>query len=202
MTTCLVIGLPNAGKTCFVINFAAYMGLSKIKLYKKKAAGYTLAKTLNVTYAQNCLVSSTENFTRELQAINIKIPAGKTEKELKIVDTCGLKRGINPQKKLRKSMAHTIREMQKHNVIIHILDLQNISLHSKNTLHPMDEMIYNFCNQDKNYALLANKIDLNNNQKKYNTLVNSLKNLNHIYPISALYREGFKDVKLFFLNLF
>lgn len=198
MTDCLIVGMPNAGKTCFVINFAAFLGAGKIKIYRKRKAGYAAAQTFSLNEARKTLISKEENTTREIQAIMIKIPAGKTNKELKMVDTCGLKNSTS-NRELRLKMAATIKELQKHELIIHITDLQKLNFGKEKFLPPVDRMIKDFSCEDKIYFLLANKIDLSGAEEKFRELV-KYTDIQYIFPVSALHQKGFDDVKNHLLN--
>lgn len=194
MTDCLVTGMTNVGKTCFVINFAEYMGLKELKLDIRQPAGFTSARSYSLVEARNQLVSTKKNFTREIQSVKMEVPVGKVYKELKIIDSCGLSEGIHPEEEIRLSMAHTIRLLRESNLIMHIIDLSNIKPEREEILLPIDKMIMDFASLEKNYVILANKIDLDfvkNNLKvlleKYST--------KKIIPISALYKQGFNEVK-------
>lgn len=196
MSDCMVIGKPNVGKTCFVLNFAEYMGLEKLKLYKKQTTGYTTIESYGIDEARKELISEKNNHTDNLQSIKINIQSGKVEKTLKIIDSCGIKNGIHPDPKIRKAMAFTIENIKKCNLILHIIDITqiNINKNKKSPLSCVDEMIFNYSRSENNYAMLLNKIDL----KKYSSNLDFIKkhyNLNYIISISALYKKGFKDVK-------
>ncbi|MFW5998355.1 MAG: GTPase [Bacillota bacterium] len=194
MEECMVIGRPNAGKTCFVLNFAEYMGLKKLKLYKKQTAGYTTIQNYGIDEARNKLISKKSNYTKNLQSIKITIPKGKVKKTLKIVDSCGIKNGIHPDPGIREAMANTIKNIKKANLILHIIDISRINPQSESILTSVDKMIYNYSRIENNYVILLNKIDL----EKYKKNIDLIKKHYHsqnIVSISALYKKGFKNVK-------
>lgn len=201
MSECLVAGMPNVGKTCFVINFAEYMGLKEIKFHIKQTAGYTSINTYSPGEARSKLISSDENTTRIVQIIKLEIPKGKTIKELQIIDSCGLSEGIHPEEEVRLAMARTLRLIRESNCILHMIDAAKINIDNKteDILLPIDRLIFNYASTEKNYAILANKIDLLENQEIINILKEELKNT-MIIPLSAIYRIGFSTVKKLVLN--
>ncbi len=199
VTDCLVVGKPNVGKTCFVINFAAYMGLKKLKFYIKQPAGFTSTKSYSINIARNKLISTEANYTRNIQAVKLTLPIGKVDKELKIVDSCGLREGIHPDAKIRMAMATTIKHLQNSKLILHIIDLTNISRNTDDILPSIDRMIVNFASIDKNYAIIVNKIDLKEYIDNLTLIKKKLTN-KVIIPISALYQKGLEEIKTFVLK--
>lgn len=199
MTECLVTGMPNVGKTCFVINFAEYMGLKELKFYIRQLAGYTSVRRYSPEDARNELISEESNFTREIQSVKLEIPSGKVFKELEIIDSCGLSEGIHPDAEIRLAMAQTIRLIRESNLILHMIDLTNISKEKEDILLPLDRMIMNYASLEKNYAILANKIDLHSAKENLKILRENFIS-KKIIPISALYWLGFQEVKRLVLN--
>jgi predicted GTPase len=201
MSDCLVTGMPNVGKTCFVINFAEYMGLKKLKFHVRQLAGYTSISSYTPDEAMDKLVSYRSNFTRDVQSINLEIPAGKTIKRLEIIDSCGLSDGIHPDEEVRQAMARTIRLIRRSNLILHMIDITNLCTQESDddVLMPIDRMILNYASQEKNYAILANKTDLLQAAENLELLKKNLTD-KLIIPISALYQKGFKEVKKLVLS--
>ncbi len=195
MTDCLVTGMTNAGKTCFVINFAEYMGLKELKLDVRQPAGYTAMRSYSLGEARSQLISAKENFTRDVQAVKLEVPSGKVFKELKIIDSCGLSDGIHPDEEVRLSMAYTLRMLRESKLILHIIDLTNINPGSDDILLPIDRMIMDYASLEKDYVILANKIDLNHVRKNLEIFMGRFGSSKKVIPISALYKEGFKEVK-------
>lgn len=199
MSDCLIIGRPNVGKTCFVINFAAYMGLKRLKLCIKQSAGFTSIKNYSLCGAREELISTKANYTQNIQAVKVTIPAGKINKELKILDSCGLRNGIHPDTKIRMAMATTIKHLQKSSLILHIIDIKNISQNVEELLPSIDRLILNYASFDKDYAILVNKIDLKEYIDNLAVLKDKLKD-QVIIPISALRQEGLSKVKAFVMK--
>lgn len=194
MTDCLVTGMPNVGKTCFVINFAEYMGLKKIKFHVKRQPGYTSINSYSPGEAKEKLISANSNNTRNVQKVKIEIAKGKTTKKLEIIDSCGLSEGIHPDEKIREAMAETIKLIRKNNFILHIIDITNIHPDNDDILNPVDRMIMEYACLKKNYSILANKIDLAYARNNIKIIKEKFSNI-IIIPISSLYQRGFKEVK-------
>lgn len=201
MNNCLVTGMSNVGKTCFVINFAEYMGIKELKFHVKQVAGYTAINSYTPNEARKKLISVKENSTREVQIIKLEIPKGKTIKELQLIDSCGLSDGIHPEEEIRLAMAKTLKLIRDSNFILHIIDVSNIDKNKKgkDILLPIDRLILNYASLEKNYAILVNKIDLSFARSNFKLLKSRLKDI-IIIPISALYQQGFKEVKKMVLS--
>ncbi len=193
MLNCLIVGMPNVGKTYFLISFAEYMGLKKIQLNLKMKAGMNTAVNYSLEEARDKLVSDKENYTRDLQYININIRIGKAEKKIKIIDTCGLHEGIHPEQEIRKSMAETIDEITKSNLVLHVIDIKNI-YKNNNVLYAVDQMIYNYAQKKTNYVIIVNKIDLKNYLNNLKIIRKKLSST-IIIPVSAFKKKGFDNVK-------
>ena len=206
MNDCLVTGMTNVGKTCFVINFAEYMGLKELKFHLRQLAGYTSVRSYSPGEARTELISADSNYTRQVQSIKLEVPAGKVIKQLEIIDSCGLSDGIHPDSEIRLAMAKTLRLIRNSNLIFHIIDLAALKLsnnrrskEANKILDPIDQMIMEYASLEKDYVILANKIDL----KKARTNLKVFQKYfakHHIIPISALYQQGFQEVKKLVLN--
>lgn len=201
MTDCLVTGMPNVGKTCFVINFAEYMGLKELKFYIKQTAGYTSINSYSLSEARNKLISNNENSTRVIQIVKLEIPKGKTIKELQIIDSCGLSEGIHPEEEIRIAMAKTLRLIRESTCILHMIDVTSLNIGNKDQeiLQPIDRLIFDYASIEKKYAILANKIDLLISDDIIHIIKERLNNT-VIIPLSAIYHQGFNIVKKMVLN--
>ncbi len=201
MKKCLVTGMPNVGKTCFVINFAEYMGVKELKFHVRQRAGYTAINSYNLSEARKKLISVKENTTKEVQLIKLEINKGKTIRELQLIDSCGLSDGIHPDEEVRLAMARTLRLIRDTEFILHIIDIKNIKndKKGKDILLPVDRLILDYASMEKKYAILANKMDLSFAEMNLKILKKNIKDI-IIIPISALYKEGFKEVKKMVLS--
>lgn len=202
MSDCLIVGRPNVGKTSFVINFAEYMGLKKLKIHVKQPAGFTSIKNYMIKDARNILISEKPNFTKNIQIIKLEIPAGKINKSLKLIDSCGLENGIHSDENIRKSMAVTLKKITKTKLILHIIDINKLieNINNKEILSTIDKMIFKYTKSDKNYAILLNKIDLIDSIKNELELIKRRLDFEYIIPISAVNQTGFQKVKEMVLN--
>lgn len=201
MKKCLVTGMPNVGKTCFVINFAEYMGVKELKFHVRQRAGYTAINSYSLSEARKKLISAKENTTKEVQLIKLEINKGKTIRELQLIDSCGLSDGIHPDEEVRLAMARTLRLIRDTEFILHIIDIKNIKndKKGKDILLPVDRLILDYASMEKKYAILANKMDLSFAEMNLKILKKNIKDI-IIIPISALYKEGFKEVKKMVLS--
>ncbi len=201
MKKCLVTGMPNVGKTCFVINFAEYMGVKELKFHVRQRAGYTAINSYSLSEARKKLISVKENTTKEIQLIKLEINKGKTIRELQLIDSCGLSDGIHPDEEVRLAMARTLRLIRDTEFILHIIDIKNIKndKKGKDILLPVDRLILDYASMEKKYAILANKMDLSFAEMNLKILKKNIKDI-IIIPISALYKEGFKEVKKMVLS--
>ncbi|KNF08918.1 HSR1-like GTP-binding protein [Gottschalkia purinilytica] len=196
MKKAIIIGKTNVGKSLFLVNFSEFLGYRKVYIKIEYPDGKKLNKEMSIDIARSYLSSRNEFKTQCLQSIDMKIPVYKGKKEIKIIDSSGLVDGIHPDMKIRNSIVQTIETLKSTDVIIHIVDI---------TEYLNDDFIHNISEIDKqimkygttcNYLLLANKIDLDKDNKGLSNVKKYFKDSN-IIPISALYKRGFKEVKSF-----
>ncbi|GAB6100752.1 hypothetical protein JCM16358_26310 [Halanaerocella petrolearia] len=197
MTSALLVGQPNVGKTSFLINFAQYLGVTELKLLVKQPAGFTATETYQLETAFHDLTSVTSHTTKELQSIKLKLPVGKQDKVLKLVDSCGLVTGIHQQKETRQAMSQTLQQVFNSQIVLHMIDLSKLDLDQG--LELIDQELYNLLHKQVGYKVLANKIDLDTGEQRLSFL-QQLVGKESIFPISALYQQGFIEVKKFLLK--
>ncbi len=191
---CLIVGQPNSGKTTFLVNFAAFLGLGQLKITIRQPQGFSFTHTLPLRLAQEELVGAEEHTTKTLQSIKATFPRGKRGKEVEIIDSCGLREGIHPCSNIRLAMAQTIRIMSRAHITLHVIDVTTIS----GNIALIDKEIYNYLHKKNTYCILANKIDQDEKSLKLASLKKQFPKIN-LYPISALYSWGFKEVYNFVL---
>lgn len=195
MTNCLVVGRPNVGKTMFCVNFAEFLGLHRLEVYYQLPDGTTRQRKYDIPSARHELSGLGQHKTRSLQSIQLDLPGGKGTRKFKLTDSTGLTDGIHPDRELRNSMAQTLGEMQLANCILHIVDLGEVIKNGgMKSLGELDFQIAELGAYKNGYALLANKSDLPDAQKGLRILQEEIGDL-RIFPISALYRQGFREVK-------
>ncbi len=191
---CLIVGQPNSGKTTFLINFAAFLGLGQLKITVRQPQGYSFTHTMPIGRAQEELVAGEDHTTKTLQSIKATFPRGKRGKEVELVDSCGLREGIHPCGNIRLAMAQTIRIMTRAQITLHVIDVTSIS----GNISLIDKEIYNYLHKKNAYCILANKIDKDEKSLKLASIKKHFPGIN-LYPISALYSWGFKEVYNFVL---
>lgn len=127
MKNCLVIGKTNVGKTLFVINFAVYLGVKKIRFTLVDSLGRQHSRDYPPELARKYLTGVKPHHTRCLQSITLKFSVGKGQKRLILTDSTGLKDGIHPKGDIRKSMAQTLNALLEADLIIHMVDISQMT---------------------------------------------------------------------------
>lgn len=194
MSSALVMGQPNVGKTSFTLNFADYLGVRRLKLTIRQPEGFSSTCSYFIHEAREKLISSKPNETLNLQSITLSLPMGKGRKAFQLLDSCGLSEGIHPEAEMRKAMSQTIRFINQCELIFHLMDVSRIN--GKGT---MDHQINSYASLRPVYCLLVNKMDLPEGEKNY-PLLKERYSHHPIIPISATKKEGFKEVKIFLMK--
>lgn len=199
MRECVIVGYPNSGKTMFALNFAGYLGSKSVDITFRTYDGLITSRHFTLTDAKRELCSMTSHKTRLLQSMVLKMCVGKATVTFKLTDTCGVAESIHPDQSVRKAMAQTLGAVRSANFILHILDLSRMNCPLiSNSLSPgtIDEEIYYYGITKMNYIILANKIDLPSAQENLEKIATIFPKAT-VLPVSALYNNGFKEVKAF-----
>lgn len=194
MRECVIVGRPNSGKTMFALNFAGYLGCKTVDITFKDYDNLIFCKHYSLSEAKQELCGIMPHKTRGSQSMMLKLLVGKGIVNFKLTDTCGISEEIADDAGIRRSMALAIGLMRSADYIIHIIDAAIISKEIARSEYNIDLEIYNYGLHKKNYLLLANKNDLmcgKNNMAQLSALFMQAQ----IVPISALYGQGFKEVK-------
>lgn len=191
----VVVGRPNSGKTLFTLNFAAYMGSKTVDIICRSYDDLVTCRHFSIIEARNQLCGMTLHKTPFLQSLVLKIPLGKTDVTFKITDTCGVGETIHPSASIRRGMAQTLSLLRSADYIFHILDVSSMPLEPLEKQTTIDYDIYNYGVVRNRYTLLANKIDLPVTKEILPKLSYLFPKANMI-PVSALFSQGFKEVKL------
>ncbi|WP_052036363.1 GTPase [Tumebacillus flagellatus] len=190
-----MIGRTNVGKTIFCINFAEYLGLQRMDVYFQLPDGTTRQRKYNVSAAREELSGTEAHHTRSLQSITLELPRGKGMRQLKLTDSTGLVDGIHPDLEMREAMAQTLEELRRADCVLHLVDASEVmKAGGLNNLGELDLQIAELGKRKHGYLCLANKVDLPDGQRGFKLLERELKGLNML-PVSALYRQGFREVK-------
>ncbi|KPU44843.1 GTPase Der [Oxobacter pfennigii] len=187
----IIIGRANAGKTLFLLNFCEFMGYNDITIKFKDAREEYIRNNEIGAFKKN-LVNDTPNSTKCIQATELNIPVFKGSKYAEFIDTTGLSSTIHFDQDIREGMAQTISLMKQDAVLFHIVDAAWISDSKK--IDDMDMQIYKYGKYRGNYIILANKLDLIQNENKLHILDESFPEVK-IIKISALKELGFPEVK-------
>ena len=197
MKKCVVIGKTNVGKTLFTLNFADYLGVERLEVTIEEPAGERRVARYTVQDALQALSSSEPHQTRCLQSIRLELPVGKGVKRFDIVDTSGLMEGIHEDAAVRRAMAQTLGVVRDAHLILHIVDAYQASLGGAvRAIGDVDYQVAHFAQIREGYAVLANKIDLPGAARGVE-LIRAEFSRHVVIPISALSRQGFREVKRF-----
>ncbi|MGE5575679.1 MAG: GTPase domain-containing protein [Syntrophothermus sp.] len=196
MKSCVVIGKSNVGKTMFAVNFAAFLGRRELAIAAKASDGPDQSWTYNVAQAISTLTGPEVHKTRHLLGQTLEMDLGKGHKPFYLLDTTGLSEGIHPDAKIRRAMAQTLGVIRDATVILHMMDASAIRRDQAEAVGEVDLELANFARARPGYAILANKMDLPAAQEGLVVLKHRFRGL-PIFPISALHRQGFREVKRF-----
>ena len=200
MKRCIVVGKPNAGKTLFVLNFAAYLRARSVTILFEDPAGARISKTYEIGAAVKDLVGPKPHTTRRLQSIVLELQVGKGRKPVELVDTTGFSEGIHADGEIRKAMAQTLAALRRAGIILHIIDAASIGkAGAPEALGEADYQVARFAQSRGGYCILANKMDLLEAKEGLAKLSREFPD-SLIIPISALRSEGFREVKRFVLS--
>lgn len=199
MKKAMIIGNVNVGKTLFMLNFAQYLGVKKLMINFHYPEGKVLNKEISIDNAVKELSSDNPHKTKCLQKINIKIKVYKGNKEIRIIDSCGLTNGIHPDYYIREGIIQTLESIKDAHIIIHMVDVSRFILDRSNFLTELDRQIIEYGKLKGKYVLLANKIDLDSKGQGIRFLIDNFNDV-YIIPISALHKRGFDEVKNFVVN--
>lgn len=188
------MGQPNAGKTSFTLNFAAYLGVKRLQFTIRQPEGFRCTCSFYLPEAREKLVSAKAHETINLQSITLSLPLGKRKKTFQLVDSCGLRDGIHPQKEIRQAMSQTIRFINQSSLIFHLIDPAGI-----NGQHIIDDQINAYARNRPVYCILANKVDRPVSRKNLPLLKERYPET-LILPISARSQEGFQEIKIFLMK--
>jgi len=202
LRNCLVIGKTNVGKTLFVINFAAYLGIKKIRFTLVDSLGRQHFREYTPELARKYLTGGKPHHTRCLQNVTIKFSVGKGQKKLILTDSTGLKDGIHPKEEIRKAMAQTLGALVEADLIMHMVDISQMAdLGQENffTLELIDRQIMDFGRERSSYLLLINKIDLLQSHISREKIKQQFSGI-PLFLVSSVTGEGFPEVKSYVWN--
>ncbi|QDR80612.1 GTPase domain-containing protein [Sporomusa termitida] len=195
MRECIVIGRPNSGKTLFTLNFAKYLGVKSIDMTFRTYDGVMTCRHLSLEDAKRQLCGIDLHKTRSLQSMVLNMPIGKSTVNFKLTDTCGISEQIHADEAIRKGMAQTIGLLRSADFILHLVDLTNVKSDSA-TQSNIDYEFYHYGVARNAYIMLGNKVDLGSAKDNLPRLASAFPKAT-VIPISALYNQGFREVKAY-----
>ncbi|SCM80115.1 50S ribosome-binding GTPase [uncultured Sporomusa sp.] len=194
MRECVIIGRPNSGKTMFALNFAGYLGAKSVDVTFRTYDDLTTCRHFSLEEGKRELCGMALHKTRSLQSLVLRMTVGKTAVNFKLTDTCGVSEQIHQDGTIRKGMAQTIALLRSADLILHMVDLSLIGKNLINNTSTIDHEFYNYGIVRKSYLLLGNKYDLHSAKDNLVHLTAAFPKAT-VIPISALYSQGFKEVK-------
>lgn len=197
MKKCIVIGKTNVGKTLFTLQFAEYLGVKELTIHVDEPTGERREVRCTITEAIERLSSESPHQTRALHSIRLELPVGKGVKRFDIVDTSGLVEGIHGDAGVRKAMAQTLAAVREADIILHLIDAAKVgSSGILRAVGDVDYQVAQFAQIREGYLILANKTDLPEAAAGLEKIRSEFSG-HAVIPISALHRQGFREVKRF-----
>lgn len=194
----VVLGRTNVGKTVFTVNFALYLGARELAVSFAPPDGQKALRFFGGPGALEELAGPEPHKTRSLQSTTVQVPAGKGAKRFALVDTTGLADDIHPEAEVRRGMAQTLSLLREARLILHLLDAAAVG--ERGPTGSVGEVDYQVARlgraQGGGYAILANKMDLPAAPRGLEIIRHEFAG-HAIFPISALRREGFEEVRKF-----
>lgn len=197
MKRCIVMGKTNVGKTLFVLNFADYLGLRRLTVTVRQPDHTVQTRNVQLQPAIKEWVSDLPHHTKAMHSIVLELPVGKGVKRFEMVDTSGLTEGIPKDLAVRRAMAQTLALVREADLVLHVVDASQASTKGAvQALGEVDFQVAQFAQMKGGYLILANKMDLPAAREGLERIRREFVG-HHIIPISALTREGFREVKRF-----
>lgn len=197
MKKCIVIGKTNVGKTLFTLQFAEYLGVKEVAIRIEEPTGERREVRCTIPEAIERLSSESPHQTRALHSIRLELPVGKGVKRFDIVDTSGLVEGIHSDGSVRKAMAQTLAAVREADLILHLIDAAKVgSSGILRAVGDVDYQVAQFAQIREGYLILANKTDLPGAAAGLEKIRFEFSG-HAVIPISALHRQGFREVKRF-----
>jgi 50S ribosomal subunit-associated GTPase HflX len=199
MNCSLIVGKPNVGKTLFFLNFAEYLGLDSIKVTIVDPDKTENTVTYSPDRARELFVGATAHTTQRLQSVVVSLPVGKGSRRLLLVDTSGLVEGIHESAAVRRAMAQTLRSFRDAELVLHMVDASNVGREDAvEAMGELDLQLARYGPLRVPYLLLVNKMDLPWARTGLRLIKQKFEPYNiRIIPVSALEKQGFREVREF-----
>lgn len=191
-----VVGRPNSGKTLFALQFAGFLGCKAVDVTFRSPDGLLNCRHFALSEAKRELCAPTTHKTRHIQSVQLRVPVGKTQVAFKLTDTCGISESIHGEEAVRKGMAQTLSLIRSTDYILHLIDAAVFRSNFADCEANIDREIYQYGVAKSKYILLANKIDLPAARDNLGKITAAFSQCT-VLPISALYSQGFQEVKAY-----
>lgn len=197
MKKCIVIGKTNVGKTLFVLHFADFLGIQRLEVTFEDPSGERRSAVYEIAEALKILSTDEPHQTKCLQSLLLELPVGKGVKRFEIVDTSGLMEGIHRDATVRRAMAQTLAAVRDADLILHMVDAAKAGEAGvMRAVGDVDYQVAQFAQIRDGYLILANKMDLPGATRGLERIKQEFSG-HAVVPISALHRQGFREVKRF-----
>ncbi|BAS27580.1 GTPase [Limnochorda pilosa] len=191
MTSCLVLGKPNVGKTLFSLRFAFFLGARVVRLARAGEERTWASEEM----AARELVSDQPHQTLAVQRLALEIRARKGSRRFDLVDTGGLTDEIPASQAVREAQAETLGLLRQAGVILHMVDASRIlSPGAVEAAGEVDAQLFRFGRTRGAYLILANKMDLDGATEGLGEVRRRFAGA-PVVPLSARTGLGFGEVK-------
>lgn len=178
----------------FALNFSGYLGAKSVDVTFKTYDGLMTCRHFSLDEARRELCGLALHKTRSLQSMLLNMSVGKSKITFKLTDTCGVSEQIHSDETIRRGMSQTISLLRSADVILHVVDLSLVGRDFINNSASIDHEFYNYGTNRKSYFLLGNKYDICSAKDNLLRLAAAFPKAT-ILPVSALYSQGFREVK-------
>ncbi|MCY0879868.1 MAG: 50S ribosome-binding GTPase [Firmicutes bacterium] len=195
----VTVGKPNVGKTLLLINFAAYLGLTELRVELPDGEGGQQVKRLSLDRARRDLMSWSTPKTRVIQTAILEQPVGRQRLRVLAVDTPGIPEGISPNPDQRHLTALTLEWLTTAQMVVHVVDAS--AVHSTRPESPgaFDLALARYGHQLASYIVVANKMDKVGSAEGLRAIRDAYQDV-PILPVSCITRRGFRDLKQWILR--
>lgn len=191
----LLIGRPHVGKTLLMINFAAYLGMSDIRVEVQDGDGRQMARRLTLDRARRELVSLSTPKTAQVHSLTVDVTSGRQRAEILLIDTPGVMEGIAPDSRDRHLAAQTIERLMRAALVFHVVDVSRVKSQCQEAGESFDRSLWEFGQRREGYLVVANKVDRPGSHEGLKFLRDECPG-NAIIPVSCITRRGFRDLKM------
>lgn len=191
----VVVGHPHVGKTLLVINFAAYLGISEIRLDVEDGDGRRASKRLNLERARRDLVGPLVARSWHIQSLALEIHVGRQRNRFLIVDTPGIADGISADALERHMVAVTLERLVSATLVCHVVDASAVGARRPESPGLFDLALAKWGVGRPTYLVVANKMDRPESHEGLRWMREQYRGV-PIIPVSGVTRRGFRDLKM------